>query len=220
MASNGDWFARGNNTDIDEDWIVRNEVVVACRKVGHPANPIAGGTELWGNTDFADTFFLHVGNGLGDYVLGGVTNNPLNANGVLVVDHQGVRSVALREGDPLDLNDNGIYDDNAYIRTFGNDDAVLTNDGWLYASITVTSDQTLGNLGPDIGDALIKVRAFSPPVACYADCDGVGGLTANDFICFLTAFNNGESYANCDGVGGLTANDFICFLTAYNAGCS
>jgi hypothetical protein len=57
-------------------------------------------------------------------------------------------------------------------------------------------------------------------VGCYADCDEVGGLTANDFICFVTAFNNGDSYANCDGVGGLTANDFICFLTAYNNGCS
>jgi hypothetical protein len=54
---------------------------------------------------------------------------------------------------------------------------------------------------------------------CYADCDGVGGLTANDFICFVTAYNAGAAYANCDGVGGLTANDFICFVTAYNNGC-
>jgi hypothetical protein len=56
-------------------------------------------------------------------------------------------------------------------------------------------------------------------VPCYADCDGVGGLTANDFACFLTAYINGDSYANCDGVGGLTANDFVCFLTQYNNGC-
>jgi hypothetical protein len=61
---------------------------------------------------------------------------------------------------------------------------------------------------------------FDAPGACYADCDGVGGLTANDFICFLTSFNNGASYADCDQVGGLTANDFICFLAAYNNGCS
>jgi hypothetical protein len=56
--------------------------------------------------------------------------------------------------------------------------------------------------------------------SCYANCDGVGGLTANDFICFVTAYNNNQSYANCDQVGGLTANDFICFVTAYNNGCS
>jgi hypothetical protein len=58
------------------------------------------------------------------------------------------------------------------------------------------------------------------PQPCYANCDGTGGLTANDFICFLTAFNQTQSYADCDGVGGLTANDFICFVSAYNAGCS
>jgi hypothetical protein len=61
---------------------------------------------------------------------------------------------------------------------------------------------------------------FSQVVSCYPDCDGVGGLTANDFACFLTAYTNGASYANCDATGGLTANDFICFLTAYNTGCT
>jgi hypothetical protein len=55
--------------------------------------------------------------------------------------------------------------------------------------------------------------------SCYADCDGAGGLTANDFACFLNAYANAESYANCDGIGGLTANDFACFLNAYAAGC-
>jgi YVTN family beta-propeller protein len=56
--------------------------------------------------------------------------------------------------------------------------------------------------------------------ACYADCDGVGGLTANDFACFLNAYTNNASYADCDGVGGLTANDFVCFISVYAAGCS
>jgi hypothetical protein len=69
-------------------------------------------------------------------------------------------------------------------------------------------------------DLYFEVLGTTGAVPCYADCDGVGGLTANDFICFLTAYNNGQSYANCDGVGGLTANDFICFLTNYNNGCS
>jgi V8-like Glu-specific endopeptidase len=58
------------------------------------------------------------------------------------------------------------------------------------------------------------------PQPCYANCDGTGGLTGNDFQCFLNAYAAGQSYANCDGVGGLTANDFSCFLNAYAAGCS
>ncbi len=54
---------------------------------------------------------------------------------------------------------------------------------------------------------------------CYANCDGVGGLTANDFVCFQRAFANAMSYANCDGVGGLTVNDFSCFMNSYATGC-
>jgi choice-of-anchor B domain-containing protein len=70
-------------------------------------------------------------------------------------------------------------------------------------------------------DAFVVVSpTFTPPPTCYADCDTVGGLTANDFSCFLNAFANGASYADCDGVGGLTPNDFSCFLNAYANGCT
>ena len=69
-----------------------------------------------------------------------------------------------------------------------------------------------------ICDETPRLYIFKPP-ACYANCDGQGGLTANDFQCFLNAFVAGQSYANCDGVGGLTANDFQCFLDAFVAGC-
>jgi hypothetical protein len=70
------------------------------------------------------------------------------------------------------------------------------------------------------GTDFSMVLSSPSSTSCYADCDQVGGLTANDFACFLTAYNNGASYANCDGIGGLTANDFLCFLTAYANGCS
>jgi hypothetical protein len=74
---------------------------------------------------------------------------------------------------------------------------------------------------PFFANLLLKLTGeVSTTTGCYADCDLVGGLTANDFICFLTAFNQNQSYADCDGIGGLTANDFICFVTAYNTGCS
>ncbi len=56
-------------------------------------------------------------------------------------------------------------------------------------------------------------------VACYPDCNGVGGLTIADFGCFQTAFVAGDPYADCNGVGGLTIADFGCFQTAFVAGC-
>jgi hypothetical protein len=58
--------------------------------------------------------------------------------------------------------------------------------------------------------------------ACYANCDNTGGLTANDFQCFIDRFIAGAPYANCDGSTGnpeLTGNDFMCFVNAYVQGC-
>jgi hypothetical protein len=64
-------------------------------------------------------------------------------------------------------------------------------------------------------------------ITCYPDCNGVGGVNAADFGCFLNAYNSGGgtlgAYANCDGSTTepvLNANDFICFLMRYTAGCS
>jgi hypothetical protein len=72
----------------------------------------------------------------------------------------------------------------------------------------------------DTINAAAHVPGTVTPPACYANCDGVGGLTANDFACYLNAYSQGQSYANCDGVGGLTPNDFACFLNSYSNGCS
>ena len=76
-----------------------------------------------------------------------------------------------------------------------------------------------GNLWICTSSEGVSVAMIGAP-PCYAACDGVGGLTGNDFQCFLNAYVAGASYANCDGVGGLTGNDFQCFLDRYGAGCS
>ncbi|MFN0133283.1 MAG: GC-type dockerin domain-anchored protein [Phycisphaerales bacterium] len=227
MSPGGDWYCRGNTTDVDEDYVVRNGVVIACRKAGHPLNPIAGGAELWGNTDFTATFFLMCGNSLGDYIIGGVTDAALTNNAVLVLDRAGVRSVVAREGDPIDLDDNGIYDDNVYIRTFGNDDVFLTDDGWLYFGATFTATAGVGSTGTDVGDAILRLRVFTPSTStCYANCDGstiIPFLNVNDFTCFLNKFAANDPVANCDGsttAPVLNVNDFLCFLNVFAAGCS
>ncbi len=82
-------------------------------------------------------------------------------------------------------------------------------------SADMTGDLVVNQLDVDAANAAIGVTG-----TCYADCDGVGGLTGNDFQCFLDAFVAGMSYADCDGVGGLTGNDFQCFLDKFVAGCS
>jgi hypothetical protein len=72
---------------------------------------------------------------------------------------------------------------------------------------------------------LVVATAGCSPAPCYANCDASLTpplLTANDFMCFLSAFVAGHSYANCDGSSTqplLTGNDFQCFLDKYVAGC-
>jgi PKD repeat protein len=131
MASNGDWFVRGNNDVTEQDWVYSNGAVIAER--GAPIH--AGATELYSDTAFADLFFMHVGDSLGNYVIGGVSDNPDPlADGVLVLNDQ---VVIARQGDPIDLDNNGTFDDDVFINTFGNDDGFLDDAGNFYFVATM-----------------------------------------------------------------------------------
>jgi len=57
------------------------------------------------------------------------------------------------------------------------------------------------------------------PGECVADCDGSGTLNIFDFLCFQTAFGNGDPEADCDDNGNLNIFDFLCFQTAFGNGC-
>ena len=129
MAANADWYARGTNDD-GEDWVLQNGDVLAT--VGSPI--IDGNGEVWDDTDFEPCFFLNVASSNGHFVIGGVTDAPSNANGVLVLD---ATYVVAREGDPIDLDGNGAFDDDTFFDTFGNDDAFLATDGELYVVATI-----------------------------------------------------------------------------------
>ncbi len=80
----------------------------------------------------------------------------------------------------------------------------------------------------DLGQVLCKATTAQGELAviltpmCYPDCDAFGGLSANDFQCFMNKFAVGSRYANCDeSTSGpmLTANDFQCYLNKFAAGC-
>lgn len=125
LAPNGDWYVRGGNATTLQDWVFSNNGLLAVRD--QPIFP--GSTENWSDTEFAACFFLHVGNSNGDFVIGGVTNGPTLTNGVLVYNNQ---VVIAREGDPVDLDNNGLFDDDAFFNTFGNDDGYLSDAGIFY----------------------------------------------------------------------------------------
>ncbi len=67
--------------------------------------------------------------------------------------------------------------------------------------------------------ALRVARWIGCGVACYADCNEVGGLTTADFGCFQSKFAAGDPYADCNASGALTIADFACFQSKFVEGC-
>jgi hypothetical protein len=171
MESNGDWFSYGVNLD-GTDWAVRNGTVIAATHT--PIYP--GATELWDDAPYAQTFFLAIGNNRGDYVVGGTTNGPNISNAVLVLNGT---TVLMRENDPVDLDNNGVFDDGVYVRTF-RDDYAFMNDEELYIVVRLRneSDATgCSSTDIDIGQALVRIALPSTGPTCgTADFDGDGDV--------------------------------------------
>lgn len=192
MDPAGNWLVRGNNDVTEQDWVYRNGAVAAT--LGDPI--YAGSTEVWEDAEFADCFFLHVGNGYGDFVIGGVSDGPAASNGVLVLN---ATDEVVRESDPFDLDGNGLFDDDTFFNTFGNDDGVLTDDGLFYFTATIkngagtvvgqgffVADLT-GLIGPDEIDLTVSKAESADPVAAGS---GVGNL-----VYTITVTNNGPAEA-------------------------
>lgn len=175
LLNDGSWIARGNNADT-QDWAVRNTTILA--KTDDPIIPSS--TELFDDTLFADGFFFIAGNAVGDYVVGGVTNAAdVNANAVLVLNGT---TVVAREGDMVDLNGNGLADDDAFISVFNNDDGVLT-DG---LQLVFFADLRNGALA-SIGQAVLRID-LTPPTKCPADVTGDDTVGVADLLAVITAW--------------------------------
>lgn len=157
----GNWFARGDNDVTNQDWVVRNGVVVAATQATMEIFPGAG--EHWDDSAFSAGFFAFDGNSSGSYMIGGVTDAAADRDGVLVVyPAAGSAYVALREGDPVDMDGNGLFDDDTFIRTMGNDDCLLLEDGSILATVTLRDSLLAAK-----GSAFVRVGA--PSASCTSD---------------------------------------------------
>jgi len=114
-----------NSADLT-DWVYRNGEVVAATD-----RPIfAGATERWSDSaDSVFTFIANVTNNLGEYVIAGTTDSS-DLDRDLVFVFNGTTEV-LREGDPVDVNGDGVFDDDAFLdgSILDYDDAFLTDAG-------------------------------------------------------------------------------------------
>lgn len=176
QSSSGHWIARGRDNSgtaaSAPDWAVLDGVVVA--KTGDPITP--GSLENWG----AEFSAVTVDNG-GNWAMMGTTSS-LNTTSDAVIVYNG-ETVLLREGDRVDLDGNGVLDDDAYVgrgtatlTPFSANNMFLSADGHLYALVNLRNEagQDL-NSTPAFGTpvALVRVALPSPPAPCDPDvnCD-------------------------------------------------
>ncbi len=218
----GVWTAYGANADT-QDWAVVDGAVVARTDV--QIAPGAG--EAWDDgvvgDVFAQTFFLVAANNSGDYVVGGVTNAAdILANGVIVLNGT---TVIARENDPVDLDNNGVFDDDAFIRTIRDDRAFMTEtELWIVVRLRNGAGYC-GGANADIGQALVRIPlgtvgggCDSDITSCRADQDGDEDIDSDDITIFFSNFEDGDSCGDQDGDDDVDSDDINTFFARFEAG--
>lgn len=166
MSATADWMVRGSNADTI-DWATYNGAVIAVTD-----NAVPGGMpgENWDDAPFASTFFFITANNSGGYVVGGTTNNPdATMNAVLAYGTAGtgLTTVFAREGDAVDVDGNGLFDDNAFLSVFNNDDGFLLDNGKFYFTAELR-DAAGGTLGQAFLTMDVPAPGAAAPFALLA----------------------------------------------------
>jgi hypothetical protein len=185
---NGDLYVRGDNLAGD-DWAAR-----AVATEGAAASPVlvaatgqpifTGATENWGVT-----ISRFVGDSSGNFLITGNTNNPnTNLDTVIVLNNS---EVLVREGDPVDVDGDGQYDDDAFVNSISS--ATLTDGNVLYFRGSLRN-----GAGTSLGDAL--TRADLGQTDCIGDTDGNGAVDADDLTTVILGWGPcGKPPVPCPG---------------------
>jgi hypothetical protein len=167
MTSNGTWIARGRD-DVSDVWVVHDGTLVL--ETGDSV-----GVDQVGVSVSAVTC-----NGVGDWVAVCNTTAPDATDDVVLLNGE----VVLREGDPIDVDGNGMFDDGAFLgrgnltsSTFAANDFYLTDSRMLYF---------IANLHDGAGNDLESTSGFSSPNAflrmqltSQTFCDDSDGASAS-----------------------------------------
>jgi hypothetical protein len=123
-------------------------------------------------------------NSRGDYVLVAHVNAPVLRNQVTVFNRQ---IILAREGDPVDLNGDGLGNDGYYLGTIDDDEAgYLTDLGRMYFTAELRTSPT----GAAVGQAFLWLRV---PVPGDINCDDQ--IDFFDIDPFLLALFDEPAYA-------------------------
>jgi hypothetical protein len=167
ISSAGDWFARGRDdsgtSSSAPDWAVRNGTLI-----------VATGDAISGSENYGDTFYAFTGNTQGDWALTCNTDDSDPAtDSVLIWNGQ----VVAREGDPVDVDGNGMFDDGAFLgRGNSSLSAFQANDLALTDGNTVF---VLAALNDGLGNDLGSSPSFgTPDVMLRIELGGCGAVAS------------------------------------------
>ncbi len=93
-------------------------------------------------------------------------------------------TVIARQGDPVDLDGNGTYDDGYTIDVFNNDGGFLTEDGVFYLTATLNAK------GVNVGQAFLRydISGLTPRPGDIAGAPANGSVDAEDLAILLAAW--------------------------------
>ncbi len=203
MGPGGHWFMRGQNADEDE-WMLGRDRLIA--RTGDPV--VAGANERWAAVN-GRTFSVARANSAGDFVLGGTTDA---GRAIVVVNND---AIAIRGGDPVDLDRDGHADDDAFLDKPISDNVFLGRDDYVYMLGVLRN-----NNGDRIGSGFLRVKIDIPRPGDM-NCDGV--VTVSDINPFVMALTDPQGYADafpdcdilngdCSDDGQVTVSDVNCFV--------
>jgi hypothetical protein len=196
MLTTGDWFARGNDVNFN-DWAVINGAVVAVTGAPIVTGP-SPGPEVW-----SDAMLAFNGNHLLEYALAGETVAGTTPGSALVFD--GVEVLA-REGDPVDLDGDGMFDDDLFIHSFQQNDLFLTDSAEVYLLVVLRN-----GAGALMGDAMLHI----PRAVCPADCaNGDGDVNVTDLLSLLSDWG-GPGLCDINDDGTINVTDLLDLLSGW-----
>jgi hypothetical protein len=212
IIANGDWFARGDDT-ADNDWaLAGNGAKYAL--IAKTSDPITtGNAELWGNT-----FTAFHGNTNGDWILTGNTSSlDILTDSVMVLNGE---QVIMRENDPVDVNGNGQFDDDAFVGNtnmgtlisgFHANDLLLTDDGVIWTFVTLRN-----GAGAILGDAFLRIDP-STGTPCPGDIVADDVVNVVDLLALIADWGPNGGAADLNGDCAVNIADLLQLIAAWGA---